>query len=97
METRNLPDRYFDYVKMLREYIGEDVHVNADVFPATKRLEGLTEISDQDPNLFPHSVSFDDGTDYNLADIVSITKIGTSRTHPRKIDILYCHNPDLDE
>jgi|TARA_Y100000034_G_scaffold121925_1_gene166756 hypothetical protein len=68
---------YNVHVERLKQHIGEEVRVQ-DSFNlirfGRKQLLGLERFDDSDNELFPHGVSFDDGSTHNLRNIASITE-----------------------
>lgn len=85
---------YNDYVERLREHIGKDVNVEANGSGITyikKQLLGLERFDDSDNELFPHRLSFDDGSTINLRKIRSITQLEISLydVHPENESVIY--------
>ncbi len=98
MERQDLPEKYYDYIRLLQDSVGEEVHVRESfgIISSIKTLKGLKRIAEESGDLFPHSVLFLDGSEYNLADIEYIARIGGSKKiiNPNYPGTLYFYDPE---
>jgi len=90
---------YNDYIEKLKQHIGEEVCIQESFeiikCSDSKKLERLDRYDNSNSDLFPHRVSFDDGSTINLRGIVSITgpEVNQMDINPEDESIFYLDIP----
>lgn len=89
---------YDSYIKKLGEHVGENVRVQDSfnlIGSGKRKFLGLERYDNSNTNLFPHRVSFDDGSTINLRNIASITAPAAQQVNiiPADESTLYLHIP----
>jgi hypothetical protein len=89
---------YEGYIRRLGEHVGEVVRVQNSfnfIGGGRTKLLGLERFDNSNTKLFPHRVSFDDGSTINLIGIVSITEpsVPQVNVNPTDENTFYLHIP----